>query len=210
MDFGVLPQGLSERHAAFMWRRRSWFQRPRWWLTYLLNAVGAFAVLVVLARLGAPMVTTTQAVFLAAVLSVEPTWRTQRDHRAWERLEMSSSAPRAQLEVAEAVVRCRRSSTSAEDVGDAIRIGELALKQRGSARGGFVAAVLLAGAAAVLSVVTSWWWVALVGVGALGVAVGAVRAGVLARCVDELREQLAAAEGAELVIDPGRAPGGRG
>lgn len=190
-----------------MWQwRRSWFQRPRWWVRYLLTTASTFVMLQVPAWLGGPVASIAYAAFLSAVLSVGPTWRAQRDHRAWEQLEMSRATPRAQLEAAEAVVRYPRPPTSSVMLADAVRIGELALSERGScARGSLLASVLFV-AAGVLTVVTPWLWVAVfVGATGLTVGVGAVRDGALARRVGELRAQLTGVQGIGSTAEPGLA-----
>jgi len=177
-----------------MWqRRRSWFERPRWWVAYLLYCASTAPVVMTLGWLGAPALSWGEITVFSVALPVVATWRDQRDHRAWEQLEMSSTATRAELEAAEAVVRYNRSSADPVVLREGLRIAELARGGSGPAISGLIVPAVVAAVLVMVAVAFQVLWplpVAVVGLLLAGWAVRWTRT--LDRRVTQLQEQLAA------------------
>lgn len=92
------------------------------------------------------------------LLSVVAAWREQREHRPWEQLEMSTTATRAQLQAAEAVVRYGRASSDPVVPDQALRIVQLARRQAGPPAIGLTIAAVAAAALVLVAVVSNTLW----------------------------------------------------
>lgn len=190
-----LPLHAGQRHDVGMWqRRRSWFERPRWWADYSLSSAMTAAVMVAWGGLGAPGMSWGEVAAFSLLLPVAATWREQREYRPWEQLEMSSTATRAQLEAAEAVVRYDRASSDPVVLDQALRIIQLARRQAGSPATGLTIAAVAAAALVLVAVVSNALWpLPAAAVGLLLAAWEARWTSVLRRRQAQLHEQLAAA-----------------